>query len=280
MITREAEEIRLVKERTRAAIDLAMRGEWAEAARVNREILDLSPTNVEAMNRLGKALVELGQPEQARDVFLSALVLHPSNPIALKNVARLRAEAERQERADTNRPAWARGQGRASGKFIAESTKSAEVVLLSAGAPAAASPGAPVTLGFRGAIVVVSDEYGACLGLLPPSLSRRLSALMNGGNQYDGVVVSGGGDDGAVRVLLRETHQHPSQRAKASFLPAPPPPEAARLFDADDEDALRRQPAGASLAPLDDEPELAAAGASIGILDDGVMPELPEEIFA
>ena len=279
MITREAEEIRLVKERSREAIDLAMRGEWAEAAQINRAILDLSPTNVEAMNRLGKALVELGQSEQARDVFLSALVLHPSNPIALKNVARLRAEAEGQG----SRPAWARAQGaRASGRFIAESTKSAEVVLLSAGAPAAASPGAPVTLGFRGAIVVVSDEFGGCLGLLPPSLSRRLSALMSGGNQYEGVVVSAGAD-GVVRVLLREAYQHPSQRAKASFLPAlPPPPESALLdeIEAEDVDALRRESAGSPLALLDDEPELAAAGASIGVLDDGVMPELPEEVFA
>lgn len=279
MITREAEEVRLVKERSRTAIDLAMRGEWAEAAQVNRSILDLSPTNVEAMNRLGKALLELGQPEQARDVFLSALVLHPSNPIALKNVARLRAEAEGQGRADGSRPAWARA--RASGRLIAESTKSAEVVLLSAGAPAVAAPGAPVTLGFRGAVVVVSDEYGACLGLLPPSLSRRLSALMSGGNRYEGVVVSAG-DDGAVRVLLRETHQHPSQRGKASFLPAPPPPENALLdeIDADSREASPSELLASSFAPLDDEPELAAAGAGIGIMDDGVMPELPEEVFA
>ena len=278
MITREAEEVRLVKERSRAAIDLAMRGEWAEAAQVNRSILDLSPTNVEAMNRLGKALLELGQPEQARDVFLSALVLHPSNPIALKNVARLRAEAEGQGRADGSRPAWARA--RASGRLIAESTKSAEVVLLSAGAPAVAAPGAPVTLGFRGAVVVVSDEYGSCLGLLPPSLSRRLSALMSGGNEYEGVVVSAG-DDGAVRVLLRETHQHPSQRGKASFLPAPPP-ESALLdeIDADSREASPSEILASSFAPLDDEPELAAAGAGIGIMDDGVMPELPEEVFA
>ena len=277
MITREAEEVRLVKERSREAIDLAMRGEWAEAAQVNRAILDLSPTNVEAMNRLGKALLELGQPEQARDVFLSALVLHPSNPIALKNVARLRAEAEGQGRADASRPAWARA--RASGRLIAESTKSAEVVLLSAGAPAAAMPGASVTLGFRGAVVVVSDEYGACLGLLPPSVSRRLSALMSGGNEYEGVVVSAG-DDGAVRVLLRETYQHPSQRGKASFLPAPPPPESALLeeIDAEPRGASLYEPS--ALAALDDDPELAAAGANIGVMDDGVMPELPEEVFA
>ena len=279
MIAREAEEIRLVKERTRAAIDLAMLGEWEEAAQVNREILDLSPTNVEAMNRLGKALTELGRKEQARDVFLSALVLHPSNPIALKNVARLRAEAE-SEQFEASRPLFARGQGvRANGRLIAESTKSAEVALLPAGAQAPASPGAPVTLGFRGPMVVVSDEYGSCLGILPPSLSRRLSALMNGGNRYDGVVVSGG--EGAVRVLLREARQHPSQRGKASFPPAPPPPDSSSPLDDEGiEDAPARESAGAPLALLDDEPELAAASASIGIMDDGVMPELPEEVFA
>lgn len=279
MIAREAEEIRLVKERTRAAIDLAMLGEWEEAAQINREILDLSPTNVEAMNRLGKALTELGRKEQARDVFLSALVLHPSNPIALKNVARLRAEAE-SEQAEASRPPFARGQGvRASGRLIAESTKSAEVALLPAGAQASAAPGAPVTLGFRGAMVVVSDEYGSCLGILPPSLSRRLSALINGGNRYDGVVVSGG--EGAVRVLLREARQHPSQRGKASFPPAPPPAESASPLDDEGiEDAPARESAVAPLALLDDEPELAAASASIGIMDDGAMPELPEEVFA
>ena len=71
---------------SKKAISLALNGEWAEAAELNRTILKKSPDDVEAMNRLGKSLMELGQYAEAKAVLARVLQLAPYNSIAKKNL--------------------------------------------------------------------------------------------------------------------------------------------------------------------------------------------------
>src|SRR5438132_6910449 len=84
-------EDRLRQKRTKSeqAISLAMKNRWDEAAQVNRDILDLFPNEVDAYNRLGKALTELGRYGEARDAYSQAVKLDPLNGIASKNLQRL-----------------------------------------------------------------------------------------------------------------------------------------------------------------------------------------------
>src|SRR5437764_2244598 len=84
-------EDRLRQKRTKSeqAISLAMKNRWDEAAQVNREILDSFPNEVDAYNRLGKALTELGRYAEARDAYAQAVKLDPLNGIASKNLQRL-----------------------------------------------------------------------------------------------------------------------------------------------------------------------------------------------
>ena len=84
-------EDRLRQKRTKSeqAISLAMKNRWDEAAQVNRDILDLFPNEVDAFNRLGKALTELGRYAEARDAYSQAVKLDPLNGIASKNLQRL-----------------------------------------------------------------------------------------------------------------------------------------------------------------------------------------------
>ncbi|MCY4583719.1 MAG: tetratricopeptide repeat protein [Chloroflexi bacterium] len=273
MIHREEEHVRLLKEQTRKAVSLAMSGEWEEAAQLNREILEGAPDDVGAMNRLGKALAEVGEPGQALDAFRRALKLSPGNPIATKNVERLLAETSngcatsRRSCGSTVRPRI----------FIADSGKSAEVSLLAstAGNP---SPGTPVTLEANGSTLGVMDPNGNCLGLVPPGTAHRLLNLIAGGNRYEGAV--SGTAKGAVRVVLREAYQHPSQRAKVSFPVAATPTEeplipALDILEAPDTTPVKVPEVPLSL--LDDSPELAAVGAGIGIFDDALLPDLPED---
>ena len=51
---------RLKRDLTHEAVTLALKGEWERATEVNRAILELFEDDVEAMNRLGKALMEMG----------------------------------------------------------------------------------------------------------------------------------------------------------------------------------------------------------------------------
>ena len=50
---------------TKRAIESALAGNWKDAAEANRQAIALAPGDVEAHNRLGKALAELGHIAQA-----------------------------------------------------------------------------------------------------------------------------------------------------------------------------------------------------------------------
>ena len=278
MVYREAEHVRLLKERTRASISLAMEGRWEEAAQLNREILEACPDNIQALNRLGKALIELGHMEDALQAFELALEIEPENPIAAKHVARLKWAAEKGPSVN----ALSNGLPGLSVKmFTGDSGKSAEVVLLASDHAGHPSPGTPVSLERNGSTLAVLDATGVCLGLTPPKLAHRLIALMEGGNRYDGAV--SGLTNGAARVVLREAHQDPSQRSKVSFPPASAPePEPAQEAPAS-EWTESGPPIGEAPPVFSEEEsqalELVRVGAALdgGLVDDLLLPELVDE---
>ena len=59
----------------KTAVRSALNGEWEKAVAANRSILELSPTDCEAANRLAKALMELGDYPGAKGT-LEALLRH------------------------------------------------------------------------------------------------------------------------------------------------------------------------------------------------------------
>src|SRR5262245_52235750 len=84
------EKAKFRRQRTEQAIQLAMQNKWEEAITVNKSILDVIPNDVDAFNRLGKALMEVGRFAEARAAYGSAVENDPSNTIARKNLARLK----------------------------------------------------------------------------------------------------------------------------------------------------------------------------------------------
>ncbi|MBI3749684.1 MAG: tetratricopeptide repeat protein, partial [Chloroflexi bacterium] len=71
------------------AIAQASAAKWAEAAAINRKLLELGP-DAESENRLAKALWELGELRAAREHYQTALALDPTNRIAERNIDRLK----------------------------------------------------------------------------------------------------------------------------------------------------------------------------------------------
>src|SRR4030042_5579997 len=71
------------------AIALAKPGRCQEAVTINKAILELSPEDVDAYNRLGRALMKMGEYDKAKEAYSHALELDPYNNIARKNLARL-----------------------------------------------------------------------------------------------------------------------------------------------------------------------------------------------
>src|SRR6476620_5464292 len=78
------------------AQQLAANGEWSEAVELNREILAAAPNDVQALNRLGKALSELGRYGEAYASYSKAGELDPTNQIAQRNILRLEPLKDRE----------------------------------------------------------------------------------------------------------------------------------------------------------------------------------------
>lgn len=202
------------RQRTQQAIQLAMQGQWQEAAAVNRAIISVFPNDVDAYNRLGKALTELGRYSEARQAYSKTLDLDALNSIAQKNLARLATLGE-------GAAVQAEGGQKLSPQmFISETGKTGITVLTRPAAEVAArmTAGDQVFLRRQNKTLLVESSQGEYLGEVEPRLGMRLIKLMEGGNQYAAAIATLNRDD--VRVIIKETFQHPSQVGKLSFPPA------------------------------------------------------------
>jgi len=212
MPDREEDKARLRRKSSQEAIALAMQSRWQEAVVVNNSIIESLPTDIDAYNRLGRAYTELGEFAKAREAYSKALELDSKNTIASKNLNRLSLLQEGQT------PIREEHSEVAPDLFIGEMGKAGVVSLnhlASKEILAKMSAGTRVYLKTRGQQTVVDNEKGEYLGMLEPQYSFRLAKLMEGGNKYAAAIVSIDGDK--LRVLIRETFQHPSQAGRLSF---------------------------------------------------------------
>jgi tetratricopeptide (TPR) repeat protein len=203
------------RQTTEQAIQLAIQGRWQEAVQLNRQLIAAFPEDVDAYNRLGKALTELGQYPEARAAYTRTLELDPANGIARKNLARLMTLGEVQlepvagEKVDPN-------------LFVEEIGKTAVTVMREPALEnlARMAAGDRVYLKQQDKSLLVENGRGEYLGGIESRLALRLLKLMEGGNEYAAAIAalepSGG------RVIIKETFQHPSQAGKPSFPPTNP----------------------------------------------------------
>ena len=219
----EEEKARLRQRLSKEAIDLALQGRWEEAEAVNRDIIEKFPTDVEAYNRLGRALTESGDFDRAKEAYFKALELAPDNAIAKKNLARLTSLSESMAtlRSDPQKASTRRTQVRrvALDLFITEMDKAGVVNLhnvASGEVLAKMGFGDQVYLEARGQHLIVASQSGEYLGEVEPRQGLRLIKLMQGGNRYDVAILNV--EEDTVHVIIKEVYQHPSQVGRPSFL--------------------------------------------------------------
>jgi tetratricopeptide (TPR) repeat protein len=70
---------------TRKAISASLKGSWKEAVEYNTQILEKSPRDLDAKNRLGRALMQLGEFPKAKKIFKDVLTVDPINQVAQRN---------------------------------------------------------------------------------------------------------------------------------------------------------------------------------------------------
>lgn len=219
----EEEKARLRQRLSKEAIDLALQGRWEEAEAINRDIIEKFPSDVEAYNRLGRALTELGDFDGAKEAYLKALELAPENAIAKKNLARLTSLSESMATLSSNPQKTSTSKAQAPrvalDLFITEVGKAGVVNLHNV-----ASVDVLVKMGFGDQVhlearrqhLIVTNESGEYLGEVEPRQGLRLIKLMRGGNRYDTAILNV--EEDKVQVIIKEVYQHPNQVGRPSFL--------------------------------------------------------------
>ncbi len=182
---------------TPQAIKAALEGNWEKAIETNSQILELAPSDVEAMNRLARAWRESGKVNKAKELYQRALKLDKLNVIAQRGLARLKIKAIKGK---------AEEKVSVSGKrFLEEAGKTKVIQLLY---PAEVEILAALDSGDRVKLVVgkhrvcIHDSRGKYLGRLPDDLATRLIKLVTAGNKYEVLVKSVEGRE--IKVFLRE----------------------------------------------------------------------------
>jgi len=206
------EKARQQRELQQRAIQLALESKWDEAVDANQRLLNFAPRDLSALNRLGKALSELGRYGEAKEAYTTALGIDPTNNIARKNLDRLAHLGNGESAA---RPSHERMDPRL---FIEETGKTGFSDLVDVAARdvlARLTAGDQVYFDREGSRLYVKNGAGDRIGRIEPRLANRLIKFMDGGNQYAAGITEL--NHHQIRVIIRETFQHPSMFGKVSF---------------------------------------------------------------
>lgn len=171
---------------TQQAITAALSANWDQALELNKQLLELEPKNVDALNRLARAYFELGNFKESKKYFEKALSVDPYNQIASKLLKRIETCHKRGAKLTINSGAQVD-----SDLFIEQPGKTKVIALLKAAEPqklSLLSPGAPVSLVDKNHCICAVDQNNSYLGVLPDDLSHHLRRLMKGGNKYQAFI--------------------------------------------------------------------------------------------
>lgn len=199
----------LVEVARRAALD----GEWDLAISVNRELLERTPRDANAQNRLGRAFLQSRDFASASEAYLAALRIDPANMIARRNLQRLEHLGREASASSAPGPIIPR-----TSAFIEEVGKTWVDELVAAEPLDRLSEvlsGEKLALKVENGKLIVTTSDGDRLGEIDPKTADRIVDLIGGGNQYE--VYALGLSASSLRVILRETFRDPSQSNKVSF---------------------------------------------------------------
>jgi hypothetical protein len=206
--------IRARRQLAETARRLAAEARWREAVETNLSIIELSPRDVDAYNRLGKAYFELRKFKSAYEAYQTSASIDPANVIAQRNISRIEPLKSSDEDDDSEE----RTHNARMGIFIEEVGKTYVDDLVNVADPTVLtelSSGDLLHISVEGDDVHVVDHSGRYIGQFEPRIARRIIELLDAGNQYEAYVTSSTGQ--SVRVIVREVYKVDDMGNRLSF---------------------------------------------------------------
>lgn len=205
------------KQLNQQALEASLESRWEDALKINDEILARFPREAEALNRKGRALIELRQLGAARDAYSEALKADPANMIARRNLQRLEmlynraaGQPEGQATAGTTIPRSTVFVEEIGKTWVDELANPAE-----AGQLAEVSPGDKLQLKVEGERLLVLSDDGLQLGEIEARVASRVIKLMGSGNEFEAYAL--GMSAQSLRIILRETFRHHDNEGVMTF---------------------------------------------------------------
>ncbi|HJX59513.1 MAG TPA: tetratricopeptide repeat protein [Patescibacteria group bacterium] len=180
----------------RKAVSAALDANWTEAVKLNKEILRQTPSDIDALNRLSRALAESGKLKEAKRIAEKVLKLDAFNSIATKALSKWKGLRKGESvGSGTNEPdAFLEEPGKTKMLSLLHLGDSRIVAKLDAGDEVKFTPHS-----HRVSVITLDGKY---IGRLPDDISARLRKLMSLGNEYKVLVKSSEPSD--VKVFIRE----------------------------------------------------------------------------
>lgn len=193
------------------ATQAALSSDWKQATKLNKEILKKFPEDIDALNRLGYALFKLGKVKEARIQFRNTLKIDRYNPMASKNLERLKKLKKIGP--------YEAGVSVSPSLFLEESGRTKTIVLVKI-APkkilSSLSIGQSVILHPKRYSIEVRTENKTYLGAIADDLSFRLKKLIKNGYQYQALVKNV--KENFISIFLREIKRGSKFKGQPSFI--------------------------------------------------------------
>lgn len=203
------------------AVQAALATDWDSAIKLNKKLLKENSRDIETLNRLAYALLERGDLEDAKKMYLKVLRLDHANPIAEKNLKKIAAFSDgKKKRRNPEKTKVADGTLRddISNIFLEEPGKTKITRLTNLAEPHILSmlrPADEVTLTIKRHSIFAKTRANVYIGALPDDIAHRLIPFMKSGNEYKAFVKAV--EKNAIAILIKETKKGKRFKNTPSF---------------------------------------------------------------
>lgn len=197
------------------AINSALSQDWKKAISANQDLLSENSEDLNSMNRLAYAYIQIGKIDEARKLYKRILAKDKYNNIAIKNLSKLNAlpkslkSVVHKSSSLTISPSL----------FIEEPGKTKTINLINIAPPSILSnlsPGAQVFFHPKKHAIDVRTDDKVYLGALPDDFAFKLLRFIKAGYEYNIHVKNS--TKNSVSVFICETNRAKRFKSQPSFL--------------------------------------------------------------